>query len=213
MATPKKSKNKAKKTQPRKAAATKNSAQKTQAAETQQPSGGSKKTLAIVMAVLAGILLVGYFVFGLNPFESESDSTQQNDEKVTAPDKEKSTKDDIRKADEAAANNATSQPNTSGTVETVASETETTYRYATGTGESLTTLARRAVAQADNSLSTAERVAAETRLVQATDGELLNVSQDVQFSKADVQSAVAWAKSLSDQAKAAWQPYADMVAW
>lgn len=213
MATPKKTSSaKVKKAKPSNAKKA-NTAPTSTVKQARQPSGGGKKTLAIVFAVLVGILMVGYFVFGLNPFEAESDTANQDDEKIATTDKEKTTKTDKPAPADKPEVKVIPRQTTSEMVETVASETETDYIYTAGTGESQTTLARLAVAQADSSLTTAERVAAETRLVQATDGEPLDAKDQVQFSKADVQSAVDWAKSLSNDAKAAWQPYADMIAW
>jgi len=74
-------------------------------------------------------------------------------------------------------------------------------------------LARKAIAKADSNLSHAERVAAETKLTQDADASYLEIGQAVTIAKSDVKSAVTWAKALSDEQKAAWQYYADQIAW
>lgn len=210
MATPKKSPNKA-----TKAKTTQPNSTKTTVKQPEASPNGSRRTIFIVVATLAALFVFGYFGLGLNPFETEdSDGSQQgNDKVVTTTDKNKTdTKDKEGNADKPGATDAV-QLSADQTKETVATESDEAYNYQAGTGESFTTLARRAIAQADSGLSAAERVAAETKLAQDANAELLETGQDVELAKSDVKAAIDWAKSLSDDAKAAWQPYADQVAW
>lgn len=92
-------------------------------------------------------------------------------------------------------------------------ETDKAYAYTVGEGDSYTTLARRAVAALDDKLTPAERVAAETKLTNDAQMAELAVGQQVELTKDSVRAAIDWAKKLDDGQKAAWQPYADMIAW
>lgn len=62
-------------------------------------------------------------------------------------------------------------------------------------------------------LSTAQRVAVETYLTQSAGAPLLEVGQQLSLSRSNVQQAVERAQQLSAEEQAAWQPYADTVAW
>lgn len=86
------------------------------------------------------------------------------------------------------------------------------YTYTAQPGDSLTLFARDAInkyaAEHDSELSAAQRVYAETRIVQKLGAELLNVGQKVTIKGEAVADAVKRAENLSADQRAAWQPYA-----
>lgn len=160
------------------------------------------KNVVIIIVVLVGIFFLANLIFnrsGKND-KTATDETSQN----TDNDKEKSDK----KQSESTAITPQSLPDG-----TIVRETDAGFSYTVGEGESYTTIARRAVAGIDNKLTPAERVAAETKLTTDADAGLLDVGQNVELSKDTIRAAVDWARNLGDEEKAAWQPYADLVAW
>ena len=91
------------------------------------------------------------------------------------------------------------------------------YSYVARTGDSYTAIVRSAITlYAKNhgiSLSPAQRVAAETFLVQKAGAPLLDQAQRVTISTDDVKSAVDQAQTLTDDELAAWDVFADQVDW
>lgn len=174
-------------------------------------NGSPLKGIIIIILLILGLWLLFSLVSGWREGQNGTDESANNNEDARVEDSEGET-------DEAADENgadADQQPAAAGdqAVETTVDETDDGYAYTVGTGESYTTMARRAVASVDGNLSPAERVAAETKLTQDAGGEWLNAGQDLSLTKDTVRAAVDWAKGLSDGEKAAWQPYADLVAW
>ena len=166
-----------------------------------------------ILAVLLVIIVGGYYwsVSGNQPDEPAKEqattSDQQEDKAKEAPDKVSA--DDRQAAiREAAAAAQRGEPS-----ETLAAEGDKAFTYVAGSGESYTGLARRAIASSNDKLSPAERIAAETKLTQDAGDQALAAGQEVTLSKSAVEAAVEWAQSLTEDQKAAWQPYADLVAW
>lgn len=158
------------------------------------------KIIAVIL-VLIGLYLLLNFI---------SDRRDDNGDKA-ADDSETSQVEDTDKAAEAeVTDDAALEDQPTGTT---VKETDEEFAFTVGGGESYTTMARRAVASTDGELTLAERVAAETKLTTEAGAEWLNEGQGLTLSKETVRAAVDWAKSLSDEQKAAWQPYADLVAW
>jgi hypothetical protein len=148
-------------------------------------------------------------LFGL--FSSWRD--QQNGDVAKDEDKTSQVKDADKSADgddKAAEDKAKNSQDSDGAL---FSETDTAYNYVVSEGESYTTIARQAVARIGSGLTPAERVAAETKLATDANAEWLNVGQNLTLEKSAVKAAVDYAKGLSAEEKAAWQPYADLVAW
>jgi len=85
------------------------------------------------------------------------------------------------------------------------------YTYTARHGDSYTLLARTAISahlsDEKQSLTDAQRIAAETSVVAAAGHPELAAEQKVTISKAAVQEAVAVAAKLSAGQQAAWQPY------
>lgn len=158
------------------------------------------RKIIIIVLVLIGLYLLLNFVSGWQDDKGEK----------AADDKGSS---EVEKSDEADKKDNTDTKTEAEPNGTSSSETDTEFSYVVGEGESYTTMARRAVASIDGTLSTAERVAAETRLTTDANAQWLNRGQDLTLSKDTVRAAVDWAKSLSAEQKAAWQPYADLIAW
>jgi len=161
------------------------------------------RTAVVVVLVLLGLYLLLNLVS-----DDQQTSDQATEDAETSQVKESDEPADT--GEEPVAEEPASEGQPTGTTVT---ETESEYSYAVGEGESYTTIARRAIASIDSGLTPAERVAAETKIVSDTNAEWLNAGQNLALSKDTVRAAVDWAKSLSDEQKAAWQPYADLVAW
>lgn len=161
------------------------------------------RNIVIVVLVLIGL----YFLMNLiSNRDDKGDDGKTADDTSQVEDADK-TQDDGKKSE--------AEKTTPGNLpaDTTVNETDKAFNYTVGEGESFTTLARRAVASTDSKLTTAERVAAETKLTTDAGAEMLAIGQGVTLSKDTVRAAVDWAKSLSSEEKAAWQPYADLVAW
>lgn len=157
------------------------------------------RNIIIVILVLIGL----YFIMNLISSDDTSDDGKAAEETSQTENADQTGKDGAK--DEAAPSNLPA--------DTVVEETDAAFSYTVGEGESYTTVARRAVSAIDSKLTTAERVAAETKLTTDAQAELLAIGQGVTLSKDTVRGAVDWAKSLSSEEKAVWQPYADLVAW
>lgn len=166
--------------------------------------------------ILAGLVLVifgAYYLFA----GGDSQDVATGDEAVVSDQKEPEDKRSkvvqSEEAKQVAASQAQAAANRGEVSQTLASETDEEFSYVVGSGESYTGLARQAVTATDDSLTPAERVAAETKLTQDAGADYLAAGQEVSLSKSTVKAAVAWARGLSAEQKAAWQPYADLVAW
>lgn len=169
----------------------------------------SKKTIMIIIGIL--VVLAG-FAYYANITRSSSDTTPQVEQAKTD---EKSSQDTQaqKKSDDTKIEAAKKDAEKGKTIQTVAVESDSSYRYVAGNGDSYTVLARRAVEKASPGMSIAQRVAAETKLAQEASAQYLDVGQEVTIKKSAVEAAVSWAKSLSAEQKSAWQYYADQVAW
>jgi hypothetical protein len=171
----------------------------------EKPSGNNSpvKIAVVVVVVLLGLfLLLNVITSGNdernNDLANEGGETSQVEEGETGNETERESDAETTEGDFGS---------------TTVTETDTEYNYTVGFGESYTTVARQAIASMDSELNPAERVAAETKIVSDAGAEWLNAGQSLVLSKETVRSAVDWAKSLSDDEKAAWQPYANLVAW
>ena len=111
---------------------------------------------------------------------------------------------------------ATEKAETSEAKETAASDSSSSntsddYTYTARHGDSYTLLARTAISthlgDEKQSLTDAQRIAAETSVVAAAGHPELATEQKVTISKAAVKEAVAAAAKLSAVQQAAWQPY------
>lgn len=174
--------------------------------ETEAPESGNDNTLVrnviILVLVLIGLYLLFSVVSGQNDQENGDNATDDETSQVESPDEDRR---DGEAQEETEA--ATSQN------QTVVNETDAAYSYTVGAGESYTTIARQAIASLESDLTSAERVAAETKLATEAASSWLDVGQNVTLEKDTVRVAIDWAKALSDGQKVAWQPYADSVAW
>lgn len=159
--------------------------------------------IIIIVLVVLGVYLLVSAISGGEDRDNGDKAAVDETSKVEDSDKDK--EDDEVELE-------TNGPATQSS-DTKLDETDSELSYSVGEGESYTTIARHAVARVGGDLTPAERVAAETRLVIDANAELLNVGQEIKLSKDTVRAAVDWAKGLSGEQKAAWQPYADMVAW
>lgn len=157
-------------------------------------------------ALIRGIIVIAVLILGLFLIYSAFAGDQSGDE-AAVTDEESKTEDDEEAKD---TDEPKAEESTNGTTVT---ETDQGYDFVVGEGESYTTMARRAIASADDSLTTAQRVAAETKLAQDAGAEWLNLGQELSLTKENINAAVEWAKGLTDEQQAAWQPYADLVAW
>lgn len=161
-------------------------------------------------SLIRDVLILAALILGLFLLYNAFADDASNGEAAVSEEDSKTEQTKGDQAAEADKDKASAQTNTG---DTVVNETDKAYNFTVGAGESYTTMARRAVASLDGKLSAAERVAAETKLTQDAGAELLNLGQDLELSKETVRGAIDWAKGLSDEQKAAWQPYADLVAW
>ena len=158
--------------------------------------------IVIVVLVLIGLYLIVSFIAD----QRNDNSEKSKDDKTSQVKKDDKETDD----DDATDVDSETQDNDNGTrVE----ETDKQFTFTVGSGESYTTIARQASADTDSKLTHAERVAAETKLVSEAGAEWLNEGQSLALTKDAVKAAIDWAKGLSDADKAAWQPYADLIAW
>lgn len=109
------------------------------------------------------------------------------------------------------------QPTVANKQPTSSTGTPAQETFTAAMGDSYTTLARQCIASYIQhqaiSLSTAQRVAAETYLVQSAGAPLLDVGQQVTVPQAGTSQAVSQAQHLSASEQSAWQLYADAVAW
>lgn len=152
----------------------------------------TQKILAgAVLAVIVGILVVGAVQSNRTEAPANAEESQQQDK-----DKDQDTKSEEEKPD----GQSTGQ-----------------YAYTAATGDSYTGMARQAVKRyaADNkiSLSPAQAVAAETEITAQAGSPALEVDQQVTVSPEVVKTAVEKAANMTADEQAAWQPYADLVAW
>ena len=184
----------------------------TRTTEKSESSPSIMRTVIVVIALLIGLGALGYYINTTRSDTADSDESSQVTESENGDESATGDESDQEAATGDEQDTSENAPQTE-TGETTASETDTAYAYTVGNGESYTNLARLAVADADSGLSTAERVAAETKLTQDAGAQMLEVGQSVELSKEAVNAAVEYAKNLSAEQKAAWQPYADLVAW
>lgn len=88
-----------------------------------------------------------------------------------------------------------------------------TYSYKASKGDNLSYVVRDSINQYlksnDKKLNAAQRVYAETNIVNDMGAYWLDVNQDVQVSKAKVQEYVNSSESLDQNTQTAWQYYAD----
>lgn len=173
----------------------------------EQPS--DDRSLLNRIVIVALVLLGLWLLFGL--FTNTNDRSEDD----AADDKDKTsqvenTDESDNKEDKGSGDSNESSQISNGTI---INETDTAYNFVAGEGESYTTIARQAIARTAANLTPAERVAAETKLATDANAEWLNIGQELSLDKAAVKAAVDYAKGLSAEEKAAWQPYADLVAW
>lgn len=92
---------------------------------------------------------------------------------------------------------------------------QNTYVYTAQPGDSYTLMARKAVQTYgilnNVNLTQAQIIAAETNLTQAAGFPLLNEGQRVEFTAANVRSAVESAQKLTAEQQAEWQVYVPHV--
>ena len=165
-----------------------------------------------VKAVIIAVVVVAVAIIGF--------MRQQPSSSTTTPKSETTTQQTA--AQNAAAYDATVNAEVSSAqqkaaagdlVTTASNENDSAFDYVAGTGESYSALARAAIAKTDNTLTHAERVAAETKMTQDAGVPYLEIAERITINKSVVNEAIAWAKSLTPDQQAAWQPYADMIAW
>lgn len=93
--------------------------------------------------------------------------------------------------------------------------TQDTYSYKASEGDNLSYVVRDSINQYlksnDKKLNAAQRVYAETNIVNDMGAYWLDVNQDVQVSKAKVQEYVNNSESLDQDTQNAWQYYADQT--
>lgn len=93
------------------------------------------------------------------------------------------------------------------------SSVQDTYSYKASKGDNLSYVVRDSINQYlksnDKKLNAAQRVYAETNIVNDMGAYWLDVNQDVQVSKAKVQEYVNSSESLDQNTQTAWQYYAD----
>ncbi len=181
-------------------------ARKDEPSTTQTSEASPFRSLLIVLALLALLFGAYYLVTRSNDIQDNAATEQTTGE--TADEAEPKDEESTAQTDDQQTDTSQNQ-----VTETTVEETDDAYSYVAGQGESFTGVARRAVAALNSELSTAERVAAETKLSQDAGAKLLDVGQSIKLDKSTVEAAVKWAKGLSVEQKAAWQPYADLVAW
>lgn len=167
----------------------------------------------IILIVLAACLFAGYIWLAGGGAPQVSDNKAVPEDSKT-DDAEKPGEDESKVVDRNQAARLAREAAMRGEVsESAVEESDDKFVYVVGSGESYTGLARRSVAAINNELSPAERIAAETKLTQDAGAQYLDAGQEVIISKKDVEVAIKWAQNLSDEHKAAWKPYADLVDW
>lgn len=173
----------------------------------------------LILAGLLVIILGGYYLLGSGSQSDESTKNQPTTSEQEGDDSEGGEAEDAAQGEvsaddqQAAAREAEAAAQRGEVSQTLAAEGDAEFTYVVGSGESYTGLARQAVTATNAELSPVERIAAETKLAQDAGAEMLAAGQEVTLAKSTVKAAVEWAQSLSDEQKAAWQPYADMVVW
>ena len=108
-------------------------------------------------------------------------------------------------------------PAPSSTEKTADNKRTTSCTYTATTGSSYTHFARQCIATYGKNqsitLSNAQRVAAETYLSQQANAPQLTINQQLTIEIQAVAESVKRAQSLNAIEQAAWQPYADTIAW
>lgn len=108
-------------------------------------------------------------------------------------------------------------PAPSNTEKTTSSKGVTSCTYTAPASSSYTQFARQCVATYSKNqsitLSNAQRVAAETHLSQQANAPQLTINQQLTIEVQTVADSVKRAQSLNVIEQAAWQPYADTIAW
>ncbi len=171
----------------------------------------SNLTQKVIIAIMVLAVVLGFWYLATQKKSDSNKAADSSKQEAKSDDKKTDAAaalTDQQKADKARAAAAAGQA-----VSTVETKTDDTYSYVVGDGESITTLARRAITSVDSKLSKAERVAAETKLAQDAGSAELVAGQDYKLTTKTVKAAIEWAKGLSAADKAAWQPWADMIAW
>lgn len=190
--------------EPRKSAASKTQVRRAEAEVSSDGGNSIVRNIAIVILVLVGLYLLIGFVSGQDDKEDGDKAAENGTSQVEESD------DQAENDDESEVEGSAPEAQSS---DTAIDETDAAFNYTIGDGESYTTIARHAVASIGGDLTAAERVAAETKLVTDINAGWLSTGQKVSFDKDTVNAAVDWSKGLTDDQKAAWQPYADLVAW
>jgi hypothetical protein len=187
------------------------------------PQSTTRSSLIIIAAMIIALIAGGYYIQDNEVVEdAEPETSQQSpstDEDAsgdssTEAEAQTSADDSDATDEESESGAADASENAPAATSSDADSNESgSYSYTAVSGDSYTTLARKAIADYDASLTHAERVAAETKLVAGSGTGHLAIGHVVTMQKSAVASAVSWAKNLSASEKAAWQYYADQIAW
>ncbi|MCB9820143.1 hypothetical protein H6796_02500 [Candidatus Nomurabacteria bacterium] len=167
------------------------------------------RVIGVVLVFLALISLGWYASEQSKSTDKKSDVAAEKTEKKD--EKKEKEKTDAKKSDKKVAEKTDTKKQVTGSTETKLEDGKDAITYTVGQGESYTMLARQAVSAMSYKLTSAERIAAETKLSQDVGAPMLDVGQKVTLKKADVDKAVKWAQGLSAADKAAWETYVPYV--
>lgn len=120
--------------------------------------------------------------------------------------------------DRSAASDATSQTksaHSSSNKIRPESDQSSSYTFTAQSGDSYITLVRQAIQQSKSGakLSSAHKVAAETKLAVTANWPAIKLGQTVTIDATDLKQAIDFAINLSPAELSAWQPFADLIVW
>ena len=119
--------------------------------------------------------------------------------------------------DRSAASDATSQTKSAHSSSKTSSKSDQpgSYTFTAQPGDSYTLFARQAIQQSKSGakLSSAQKVAAETKLAVTANWPAIKLGQTVTIDATDLKQAIDFAINLSPAELSAWQPFADLIVW
>lgn len=157
--------------------------------------------LAVLLVVTAGLFYVNNQGGRSESTKKSDDSSKSTDAKEDSTNKNKKTEDSKQSeqsSDKTSSNSKTDTP-------------KDTVTFVAKSGDSYTGFARQAISGVDNSLTNAQKVAAETFLTQEAGSPYLLIGQQVTIKQEAVKEVVKKATSLSKAELAAWEQYAATI--
>lgn len=88
------------------------------------------------------------------------------------------------------------------------------YTYIAQSGDSYTTIVRRAINEHGGSnLNSAQKIAAETKFIELTGQMEVDIAQNVTINNTMLSRAIEFARTISPDEQKVWQVYADSIIW